>query len=172
EGRRGVRLVVIDPAGVFAGRTGIDTHKEAPVQAMLAGLRDMAVARRVAVVLVAHVNKSEEQKARNRVSGSAAFLNSARAAYLFTEDAEDRGGRRLVLPIKFNCGREPPGLVYGSRGLRDEERAAVLLALAHLDEGRRQQLLGQLVRLDWRGQTSETADEVLARKRGGVKDAD
>jgi hypothetical protein len=172
-GRRpDVRLVVIDPAGVFAGRTGIDTHKEAPVQAMLAGLRDLAVARRVAVVLVAHVNKSEEQKARNRVSGSAAFVNSARAAFLFTEDAEDPGGRRLVLPIKFNCGREPPGLVYGSRGLSDEERAKVLPALAHLDEGRRQQLLGQLVRLDWQGQTNETADEVLARKRGGEKDAD
>ena len=61
-----VRLVVIDPAGVFAGRTGLDTHKEAPVQAMLADLRDVAIAARVAMVLVAHVNKSEEAKARNQ----------------------------------------------------------------------------------------------------------
>jgi hypothetical protein len=166
------RLVVIDPAGVFAGRTGIDTHKEAPVQAMLAELRDLALDRRVAVVLVAHVNKCEEQKARNRVSGSAAFVNSARAAFLFTEDAADEGGRRLVLPVKCNYGREPRGIVYGTRDLTAEELAAVQPALAHLDEGQRQMLLRQLFRIDWQGQTSETADEVLSRKRGGPKDAD
>jgi len=167
-----VRLVVIDPVGVFAGRTGIDTHKEAPVQALLANLRDLALEYRVAIVLVAHVNKNEEQKARNRVSGSAAFVNSARAAFLFTDDPSDESGRRLVLPVKFNCGREPPGLMYTTRNLNDEELSWLVPALAHLDEIRRQQLLAQLFRLDWCGLTSATADEVLARKKTVKKDAE
>src|SRR5262249_42141465 len=67
-----VKLVVIDPVGVFCGRTGVDTHKEAPVQALLAELRELAMTSRAAVVLIGHVNKNEEQKARNRISGSAA----------------------------------------------------------------------------------------------------
>jgi hypothetical protein len=171
ERRPDAKLVVIDPAGVFAGRSGIDTHKEAPVQAMLAELRDLAMARRVAVILVAHVNKSEEQKARNRVSGSAAFVNSARAAFLFTEDAAEEG-RRLLLPIKCNFGREPQGLIYSPRSLTEEELAAVQPALSHLDESRREQLLAQLFRLDWRGQTTEKADEVLARRKTVQTDAD
>jgi hypothetical protein len=172
ERRPGVKLVVIDPVGVFAGRTGADTHKEAPVQALLAGLRDLAVAGKVAVVLVAHVNKSEEAKARNRVSGSAAFVNSARAAYLFTED-EEAPGRRLVLPIKFNAGREPQGIIYGTRPLTPEEVQRVRPALAHLDDARQAKLLAQLFRLEWKGRTAETADEVLARRAAGApKDAE
>jgi hypothetical protein len=171
EHRPAAKLVVIDPAGVFAGRTGIDTHKEAPVQAMLAELRDLAMTRRVAVVLVAHVNKSEEQKARNRVSGSAAFVNSARAAFLFTEDAAE-DGRRLLLPIKCNFGREPQGLIYSPRRLTEEEVAAVQPALTHLTESRREELLAQLFRLEWRGQTTEKADEVLARRKTVQTDAD
>jgi hypothetical protein len=171
ERRPEAKLVVIDPAGVFAGRTGIDTHKEAPVQAMLAELRDLAMTRRVAVVLVAHVNKSEEQKARNRVSGSAAFVNSARGAFLFTEDAAE-DGRRLLLPIKCNFGREPQGLIYSPRSLTEEEVAAVQPALTHLTESRREELLAQLFRLEWRGQTTEKADEVLARRKTVQTDAD
>jgi hypothetical protein len=167
-----VRLVVIDPAGVFAGRTGIDTHREAPVQALLAGLRDLAISARVAVVLVAHVNKSSDAKARDRVSGSAAFVNSARAVYLFTDDESADSGRRLILPIKNNYTADPAGLVYAMRPLNSDEAAAVAPALDHLDTAQQQALLNQLFRVKWEGTTTESADEVLQRKRGQVKDVD
>jgi hypothetical protein len=170
--RPDVRLVVIDPVGVFAGRTGIDTHKEAPVQALLANLRDVAIASRVAVVLVAHVNKSSEAKARDRVSGSAAFVNSARAAFLFTDDESDGDGRRMILPLKVNYTSEPAGLTYDMRPLNPEEEAAVKPALAHLDADAQQALLRQLFRVRWLGTTTERADDVLQRKREVVRDVD
>jgi hypothetical protein len=162
-----VRLVVIDPIGVFCGRTGIDTHKEAPVQALLAELRELAMACRVAVVLVGHINKNEEQRAYHRISGSAAFVNAARATFLFTAD-EENAGRRLILPVKFNCGAQPPGLVFGVRSLNETETAIVRPALACLKEPAQQRLLDQLHRIEWQGTTAETADDVLSRRRPGA----
>jgi hypothetical protein len=161
-----VELVVIDPIGVFCGRTNVDTHKEAPVQALLAELRELALTYHVAVVLVGHINKNEEQRAHHRISGSAAFVNAARATFLFTAD-EAKEDRRLILPVKFNCGPKPAGLVYDIRPLNEEEKAAVRLALTRLNESEQQRLLSQLHRIEWKGTTKETADEVLSRRHPG-----
>jgi hypothetical protein len=162
ERRPAARLVVIDPISVYAGRTGIDTHKEAPVQAMLSALRDVASTTRVAMVVVAHLNKNTESRARDRVSGSAAFTNAARAVCLFAEDEQEQG-RRVVCPDKWNIGIKPPGLVYTTRALAPAERDAVRPALAHLDDLQRGALLDQLFKVDWRGTTDQTADDVLRR---------
>jgi hypothetical protein len=161
-----VRLIIIDPIGVFCGRTDVDTHKEAPVQALLAELRELALTYKVAIVLVGHLNKNEEQRAHHRISGSTAFVNAARAAFLFTID-ETQEGRRLILPVKFNCGPKPAGLIYDIRALTEEERAGVRPALARLDEDGQNRLLDQLHRIEWKGVTEENADDVLARRRPG-----
>jgi hypothetical protein len=162
--RPNVRLVVIDPVGVFVGRTNIDSHKEAPVQALMAALRDVAMRRRVTVLLVALPNKNEDAKACNRISGSAAFVTSARAVFLFAEGRDQEAGQRLILPVKYNCGPMPLGLVYSTRELTPDELIPVLPLLDHLGDVQRDKLIGQLFRVAWHGTTTTTADDVWGKK--------
>jgi hypothetical protein len=169
-----VRLVVIDPIGVFVGRTGLDSHKEAPMQALLADLRELAEARGVAIILVGHTNKSQNTQAHNRLSGAAAFINSVRGSFMFVEDED--GAQRLMLQVKVNLCKEPTGLRYDMRPLNPEEEQRVRPALEHLDEARQAKLLRQLFRIEWKGMTSARADDVLAeaarKASGATKDAE
>jgi hypothetical protein len=158
-----IRLVVIDPIGVFCGRTDVDTHKDADVQALFSNLRELAETHRVAVLLIGHLNKNENQRAHHRISGSAAFVNATRATFVFTTDAADKN-RRLILSVKFNCGPEPAGLVYDIRSLSDEEKAVVRPDLAHLKDADQQRLLGQMHRVEWKGTTEENVDDVMSRR--------
>ena len=71
----------------------------------------------------------------------------------------------LVLPVKFNLGPQPPGLVYSRRPLSPEELKPLLPALDHLDDSQRTRLLRQLYCLEWHGQTDLKADDLQGRKK-------
>jgi putative DNA primase/helicase len=107
-----VRLVGIDPVSAFMG--GTDSHVNAAVRQALAPLSEVAQRRRVAVVVVSHLNKGAGQAAY-RVSGSLAFTAAARAVWLVTKDADD-DQRRLVLPLKANLSPDASGLAYRVAG--------------------------------------------------------
>ena len=64
-----VRLVVIDPVGSFIGGK-IDTGKDNEVRATLGPLMVLARKRRIAVLAVMHLNKTEAAKVIYRVAGS------------------------------------------------------------------------------------------------------
>ena len=109
EGLRPPRLVVVDPITAYLG--GIDSHKDSDVRTVLAPLASLAASRRVAIVLVAHLNKSQDQRAIHRTTGSVAFTASARAVWLVAKDKSDPQ-RRLFVPAKHNLGPDSAGMAY------------------------------------------------------------
>ncbi len=106
-----VRLVCLDPICSFLGE--VDSHKNADVRALLQPLGKLASKYRVAIVAIAHLNKSGAggSPAIYRVSGSMAFVAAARAAFMVTKDKADPS-RRLVVPIKNNLGPDTGGVAY------------------------------------------------------------
>ena len=104
-------LLILDPISGYLA--GIDSHKDGEVRPLLAKLAAMAEKHRIAIVAVAHMNKSDTQAAIHRASGSTAFVAAARAVWGVVEDREDESGdRRLLLPIKNNLGDDRTGLAY------------------------------------------------------------
>src|SRR5262249_45617376 len=109
-------------AGAYIGRAGCDYHRDSELRALLAPLAELAAKRRVAVVLVKHLNKGVSARAVHKVSGSTGYVNSVRAAFLVAPDPQDPD-RKLFLPLKFNIGPKPQGFAFrlkgaGSRGGR------------------------------------------------------
>jgi hypothetical protein len=108
----GARMIVIDPATAHLG--GVDDHKNSGLRAILAPLMLWAAERRVAIVLVTHLNKPAgggRVEALARVVGGVAWVNAVRGAILFARDPADRT-RCLMMPGKNNLGPEAPGLAY------------------------------------------------------------
>ena len=69
----------LDPISGYLA--GIDSHKDGEVRPILAKLAALAAKYRIAIVAVAHMNKSEAQAAIHRASGSTAFVAAARAVW-------------------------------------------------------------------------------------------
>lgn len=114
EARPDAALVVIDP--VTAYLSGVDSHVNSDVRALLAPLGELAARHDVAIVGVSHLNKSSAGKgtpgdALMRVSGSLAFVAAARAAYIVVRDQADPN-RRLFLSAKNNIGKDDTGLAF------------------------------------------------------------
>jgi len=104
-----VLLVIIDPITSYLGK--VDSHKNAELRAVLEPLGEMAGRRGVTVIANTHLSKATAGSANNRVIGSVAFVNHARAAFIVATDAEDKG-KRLFLPLKTNLGKPREGLAY------------------------------------------------------------
>lgn len=104
-------LVVIDPITAYLGRD-VDSHVAADVRGALAPLATLAEHERVAIVCVAHLNKTAT-RALYRVSGSLAFVAAARAVLAVAADPDDPAGRRRILgSLKSNLGLPPPTLAF------------------------------------------------------------
>ena len=104
-----VLVVIIDPIASYLGK--VDSHKNAELRAVLEPLGEMAARLRVTIIANTHLSKAAGGSANNRVIGSVAFVNHARAAFIVTKDPGDIG-RRLFLPSKTNLGRAREGLAY------------------------------------------------------------
>src|SRR5262249_4851137 len=57
------RLVIIDPAGSYIGRAGVDENKDAELRSLLDPLAELAARRDVVIFLVKHLNKGASAKA-------------------------------------------------------------------------------------------------------------
>ena len=108
-------LVIIDPISAYLG--GTDSHKDAQVRGLLAPLAQIAEEAGVAIILVAHLNKSNGKKAIYRTGGSIAFTAAMRAAFVVVKDTKDPE-RRLFLPTKNNLAPgDIGGLAYTVEGV-------------------------------------------------------
>jgi hypothetical protein len=157
-----IRLVIIDPAGAYIGRTGIDDNRDSELRALLGPMAEVAARRGVTVLLVKHINRNTGAAAVHRVTGSSGYVNTVRAAFLVAPDPGEPE-RKFLLPIKFNLGRKPPGLAYRVAGLTGEEWGALLEPFAGLGDDDRRRLGEQLCRLAWEGTVDADPDEVLSR---------
>lgn len=159
EANPAVKLVIVDPASAFAGRAGIDGHKDTELRSILGPLSDLAAKYAVTILLVAHIGKADASKAVRRVLGSVAWVNAVRAAWIV---AEGEGEQRLFLPIKSNLTARRLGLRYSLVPLSEPEEAAVLMQCDHLEADDLEALRQQLYRVEWLGETDAEADQVFA----------
>jgi hypothetical protein len=163
--RPGVRLVVIDPAGAYIGRTGVDDHKDSDLRSLLGPLAELAARHEVTIILVKHLNKGATARAVHKVSGSAGYVNAVRAAFVVCPDRGD-AARKLFLPIKSNLGPDAAGYAFRLEPVGEEDRKRVLEAQDHLGPEDRDRLARQLFRPAWEGEAGVTADEALGEAAG------
>jgi hypothetical protein len=159
--RPGVRLVVIDPAGAYVGRTGVDDHKDSELRGLLDPLNELAARTGVTILLVKHLNKGVGVKAVYKVGGSAGYVNAVRASFvLVPHPAEPK--KKLLIPLKFNIGEKPEGLALWMDPLPAEESLDILAPFTELSDDDRLRLAGQLFRPRWDGLAGMDADEAFA----------
>jgi putative DNA primase/helicase len=104
-----VKVIVIDPISAYLGNT--DSHKNAEVRALLSPLGELASKYGVAIICISHLNKSTNNDALMRVTGSLAFVAAARAAFLVVQDPDDND-KRLFLSMKNNIGKDTTGFAF------------------------------------------------------------
>lgn len=104
-----IKLVVIDPIGAYMD--GRDTHRDSDVRSLLTPLKELAERNGIAVVMVAHTNKSRGTKAIDKVMGSKAFTNAVRAAYYVAENPQTGEGY-VMIHSKRNIATQQPALAY------------------------------------------------------------
>src|SRR5215470_12736167 len=103
-----VRMLVVDPVSAYMGK--IDSHRDSDVRRVLTPLSELAERRRIAVVGVMHLKKSEAS-ALHRLSGSVAFVAAARVVWGFGESPDDPESRVMV-PVKNNLAALGNALGY------------------------------------------------------------
>lgn len=90
-----LRLVVIDPWAECLDDS-VDSHKATSLRRAIAALRRIASRRDVAIVVVAHLNKSASLSLRKRVDGSGALYDGSRSVLLLAKDPDDEDVRVLA----------------------------------------------------------------------------
>jgi AAA domain len=165
--KKDIRLVVIDPAGAYVGRAGVNENKDAELRALLGPLSEMANRTGATLILVKHLNKNAGVSAVQRVSGSAGYVNASRFAYMIAPDPADPG-RKLMLATKNNLGLRGDGLAYRMTPIPPNEARAILTAAwSDLDAGDLAELSQQLVRQAWEDGITADPNDIAgaARKR-------
>ncbi len=138
--RVGAILVVIDPLMAFLSGT-TDSYRDQDVRRALAPLAKLAERTGAAVVVVRHLNKQGGKNPVYRGGGSIGIIGAARSGMIVGADPDDED-RRVLAPVKNNLAAPAPSLAF---------------TLQQADNG--------AVRVDWRGETSLSAGDLLATPR-------
>jgi hypothetical protein len=104
------KLLVIDPITAYLSET-INTNNDASVRRATTPLTDLAQRTGTAILLVRHLNKSGELKAKYRGGGSIAFTGAARAV-LVVEEHPEQPGLLVLARVKNNLAKTIPGIGY------------------------------------------------------------
>jgi hypothetical protein len=102
-------MLVIDPVIAYLGDK--DMNHAGSVRGLLAPLHKLAQDHEMAVVLVRHLNKSNDQKSIYRGQGSIDFFSACRSAFHVILDSQDRDKRHFV-HTKSNNGPIQPNLQF------------------------------------------------------------
>lgn len=102
------RLVVIDPVAAYL--SNVDGNRNGQIRQAIEELADLAEERRVAVMLVSHLNKRDTGRAIYRAIGALAFVAATRAVWAVIKDPHD--SRNLFMPIKLNYSDHWTGIGY------------------------------------------------------------
>jgi hypothetical protein len=168
--RPGIRLVVIDPAGAYVGRSGVDDYNDSELRSLLGPMAELAARRQVTILLVKHLVKGATSRAVHKVGGSAGYVNTVRAAFVVAPDRED-ADKKLFLPLKFNLGPRPAGLAYRMRPLDPLDQRAIFDKYgSHLDAPDQDRLGEQLFRIEWLGTVDVDAEQVLSEQARRQRD--
>ena len=105
-----LRLFILDPVTAFLGRA--DSHKIGDVRTALLPLAEMAERLSIAVLFIHHVNKASSKRAVHRASGSTAFIDAVRIAFMVDGDPSTPDGAFIFQVVKSNIEEKPPCLDY------------------------------------------------------------
>jgi putative DNA primase/helicase len=165
-----IKFVVIDPVSAYIGRTGRNENQDAELRSILDPLSELAAKHDVTIVLIKHLTKNEKTRAMHRISGSQAYLNAVRVAYLIAktpiEDGAIDDGRRVILPLKNNLTKNRHGLAFRPIGIPVTQAATIVAKnCQHLSQADQQQLAEQLFTIEWLGDSDDDPDTVLTENR-------
>ncbi len=96
-----VRLIVIDPVGHYTGSA--DEAKTSDVREAMGPLIKLAENNRLAVVLIAHLNKGQGTSVLYRVSGNISFAAVSRMVWFVSRHPGDKS-KRVMTFVKGNVG--------------------------------------------------------------------
>lgn len=146
-------LVLIDPVASHLD-PNIDSHRDAATRSALAPLAEMATELDLAVLVIAHLNKSTGAQGLNRISGSGAFGNAARSVIVFgadpTDPEGDTGDRRVIAHLKCNVAKRSPSVT-----------ATIETTTIETEDGP-----ARVPYLEFTGISAQSADDVLAAPTG------
>lgn len=149
----GAVLIVIDPIAAHLD-PNIDSHRDAATRAALAPLAEMATDLDLAVLVIAHPNKSTGSTGLDRISGSGAFGNAARSVIVFGADPTDpegeAGTQRVIAHLKCNVAKRSPSIA-----------ATIETTQVETEDG-----MATVPRLSITGLSTHSADDVLASPTG------
>lgn len=105
-------MIALDPLMSVIDRR-VDTHNDRELRTMLEPVGRLASETGVAVVGLAHFNKSGNDDPLNLVTGSRAFTAFVRAVIAIARDPESEIGQCVISQVKNNLGRiDLPNLTY------------------------------------------------------------
>jgi hypothetical protein len=136
-----VDVIIIDPISSYYA-AGIDTWRDPELRRVLDPLAEAAAKYKVAVVLVAHLNKSGGRKAIYRFQGSIASIAAARFGFLVAAP-EDDPDLRIFAIVKGNLARPVRSLAF---------RIVPVIVESIADE---------IGKVEWIGESTLTADELV-----------
>jgi putative DNA primase/helicase len=114
-GETSSRILVLDPF-VALIPPSLNSHRDQHMRRAIAPLARMCHERNAVVLLILHLNKSQEGDALSRLSGSVGFGAAARSVLLFACDPDDpdgeNGNRRILAHAKSNLGPKARSLAY------------------------------------------------------------
>jgi len=135
--RVGARVVIVDPLMAFLSGD-VNSHRDQDVRRALAPLKRLAEETGAAVVAVRHLNKGSGGNPIYRGGGSIGIIGAARSALLVARHPENES-HRVLARQKNNLAKPVPSQVF---------------TLTEAANG--------TVRVEWKGETSHTADALLA----------
>jgi hypothetical protein len=167
-----IKLVVIDPVSSYVGRAGVDDHKASELRGVLDHLHGMAERRRVAVILVAHVNKNDGRDASLRIHGSLAYRDTCRVVWFIGIHPTDETLRVIALNKRNVLGLDRRSLSFTIEHPADDEMDALMNhpATAGIPVAARGDFRKQLVRVVIRGAVELDSNDVMASGTAGKND--
>jgi len=104
------KLLILDPITAYLSET-INTNNDASVRRATTPLADLAQRTGCAILLVRHLNKQGDLKAKYRSGGSIAFTGAARSV-LVVEEHPEQPGLMVLARVKSNLAKTVPGIGY------------------------------------------------------------
>ncbi len=103
------RLIVFDPIDTCLGK--VDAKSNQSYRSVLQPLAQLAAKHNAAIVMLGHVNKSDTPSAAEKASGSGAFINASRVAWIFGNHPNDPE-KCVIALTKGNLSEDPGAMEY------------------------------------------------------------
>ena len=148
--KENVRMIFIDPLSAYLDVR--NAHSEAEIRSALEPLADFAEEYEIAILAIAHVNKSGTDNAMDKISGSKGVVAQARSCYMAIKASPELGEQdNYFAKVKVNISSPE-----ASQGLTYRIESAVI-----------QNSVGENIEISkvrWTGTCPEKADQILKKR--------